>query len=129
MGMLDIDRPLKMGEIKSIRSNGGSTLLSLELLFSPTTIAKFEVTNYNQSRGFGKLFINIFIDKNRIANRPSEIIVFQMTQRIRNSDSQRSACVLKSVFCFSNAKMTLTSFLATCDMATLWGLPSSRFLA
>lgn len=43
MGNYDIDRPLKMGEIKSIRSNGGSTLNSLELLFSPTTIAKFEV--------------------------------------------------------------------------------------
>ena len=43
MSLLDIDRPLKMGEIKSIRSNGGATLKSLELLFSPTTIAKFEV--------------------------------------------------------------------------------------
>lgn len=43
MGLLDIDKPLKMGEIKSIRSNGGSTLQSLELLFSSTTIAKFEV--------------------------------------------------------------------------------------
>lgn len=43
MGTYDIDRPLKMGEIKSIRSNGGTTLNMLELLFSPTTIAKFEV--------------------------------------------------------------------------------------
>lgn len=43
MASLDIDRPLKMGEIRSIRSNGGSTLNNLELLFSPTTIAKFEV--------------------------------------------------------------------------------------
>lgn len=43
MGTCDIDRPLQMGEIKSIRSNGGSTLNMLELLFSPTTIAKFEV--------------------------------------------------------------------------------------
>lgn len=43
MGTYDIDRPLKMGEIRSIRSNGGSTLDMLELLFSPTTIAKFEV--------------------------------------------------------------------------------------
>lgn len=43
MDNYNIDRPLKMGEIKSIRSNGGSTLNSLELLFSPTTIAKFEV--------------------------------------------------------------------------------------
>lgn len=43
MGTYDIDSPLKMGEIRSIRSNGGSTLDMLELLFSPTTIAKFEV--------------------------------------------------------------------------------------
>lgn len=43
MANYDIDKPLKMGEIKSIRSNGGLTLNSLELLFSPTTIAKFEV--------------------------------------------------------------------------------------
>lgn len=43
VGNYDIDRSLKMGEIKSIRSNGGATLNSLELLFSPTTIAKFYV--------------------------------------------------------------------------------------
>lgn len=43
MGTHDIDRPLKMGEIRSVRSNGGTTLNMLELLFSPTTIAKFEV--------------------------------------------------------------------------------------
>ncbi len=43
MGTCNIDRPLKMGEIRSIRSNGGTTLNMLELLFSPTTIAKFEV--------------------------------------------------------------------------------------
>ena len=43
MAILDIDRPLKMGEIKSILCDGGATLKSLELLFSPTTIAKFEV--------------------------------------------------------------------------------------
>lgn len=52
MGMLDIDRPLKMGEIKSIRSNGGSTLNSLELLFSPTTIAKFEVNKQTNKVDF-----------------------------------------------------------------------------
>lgn len=43
MGNYDIDRPLQMGEIKSIRSNGGSTLNMLELLFSPTTLATFIV--------------------------------------------------------------------------------------
>lgn len=52
MAMLDIDRPLKMGEIKSIRSNGGSTLKSLELLFSPTTIAKFEVNKQTNKVDF-----------------------------------------------------------------------------
>ena len=49
MANYNICRPLKMGEIRSIRSNGGSSLNSLELLFSPTTIAKFEVNrNTNQ---------------------------------------------------------------------------------
>ena len=52
MGVLDIDRPLKMGEIKSIRSNGGSTLKSLKLLFSPTTIAKFEVNKQTNKVDF-----------------------------------------------------------------------------
>lgn len=52
MGILDIDRPLKMGEIKSIRSNGGATLKSLELLFSPTTIAKFEVNKQTNKVDF-----------------------------------------------------------------------------
>lgn len=49
MGNYNIERPLKMGEIRSIRSNSGSTLNSLELLFSPTTIAKFEV-NRNSNK-------------------------------------------------------------------------------
>ena len=52
MGVLDIDRPLKMGEIKSIRSNGGATLKSLELLFSPTTVAKFEVNKQTNKVDF-----------------------------------------------------------------------------
>lgn len=52
MAILDIDRPLKMGEIKSIRSNGGATLKSLELLFSPTTIAKFEVNKQTNKIDF-----------------------------------------------------------------------------
>lgn len=52
MSLLDIDRPLKMGEIKSIRSNGGATLKSLELLFSPTTIAKFEVNKQTNKVDF-----------------------------------------------------------------------------
>lgn len=52
MRMLGIDRPLKMGEIKSIRSNGGATLKSLELLFSPTTIAKFEVNKQTNKVDF-----------------------------------------------------------------------------
>lgn len=52
MRLLDIDRPLKMGEIKSIRSNGGTILKSLELLFSPTTIAKFEVNKQTNKVDF-----------------------------------------------------------------------------
>lgn len=43
MASLKDEKPLKMGEIRSIRSNGGTTLNYLELLFSPTTIAKFSV--------------------------------------------------------------------------------------
>lgn len=43
MSSLKDEKPLKMGEIRSIRSNGGTTLNYLELLFSPTTIAKFSV--------------------------------------------------------------------------------------
>lgn len=43
MANLKDEIPLKMGEIRSIRSNGGNTLNYLELLFSPTTIAKFSV--------------------------------------------------------------------------------------
>lgn len=43
MASLKDEKPLKMGEIRSIRSNGGKTLNYLELLFSPTTIAKFNV--------------------------------------------------------------------------------------
>lgn len=50
--MLNIDRPLKMGEVRSIRCNGGSTLTNLELLFSPTTIAKFEVNRQTNKVDF-----------------------------------------------------------------------------
>ena len=50
--MLDIDRPLQMGEIKSIRSNGGSTLNMLELLFSPTTLATFMVNRQTNKVDF-----------------------------------------------------------------------------
>lgn len=59
MGNYDIDRPLKMGEIKSIRSNSGSTLNSLELLFSPTTIAKFEVNRNTNKVDF--LIDNVYL--------------------------------------------------------------------
>ena len=43
MAKYDLERPLKMGEIKTVHSNGGEDLEELELLFSPTTIAKFSV--------------------------------------------------------------------------------------
>lgn len=52
MANYDIDRPLKMGEIRSIRSDGGATLNNLELLFSPTTIAKFEVNRQTNKVDF-----------------------------------------------------------------------------
>lgn len=43
MGNYDFDRPLKLGEIKTVRSDGGRKLEQAELLFSPTTIAQFNV--------------------------------------------------------------------------------------
>lgn len=52
MANYDIDRPLQMGEIKSIRSNGGSVLNMLELLFSPTTLATFTVNRQTNKVDF-----------------------------------------------------------------------------
>lgn len=49
---LDIERPLQMGEIKSIRSNGGTTLNMLELLFSPTTLVTFTVNRQTNKVDF-----------------------------------------------------------------------------
>lgn len=39
----DIDRPLKLGEVRTIRSEGGRKLEQAEILFSPKTIAQFNV--------------------------------------------------------------------------------------
>ena len=38
MASYDVDRPLKLGEVKTIRSNGGKKLEHVELLFSTTKI-------------------------------------------------------------------------------------------
>ena len=40
---IDNERQLKLGEVKTIRSNNGRQLEEVELLFSNTTIAKFVV--------------------------------------------------------------------------------------
>lgn len=40
---LDTERQLKLGEVKTIRSNNGKNLEEVELLFSSTTVAKFAV--------------------------------------------------------------------------------------
>lgn len=48
MGNNNINRPLKLGEVKTVRSNGGRRLEQAELLFSSDTIAQFStnrVTN------------------------------------------------------------------------------------
>lgn len=45
MADLSVERPLKLGEVRSIRSDNGKTLEELELLFSSSTIAKFEVNH------------------------------------------------------------------------------------
>lgn len=39
----DIDRTLKLGEVRTVRSNGGRKLEQAELLFSSATIAQFNV--------------------------------------------------------------------------------------
>lgn len=39
----NIDRPLRLGEVRTIRSNGGRRLEQVELLFSPATVAQFNV--------------------------------------------------------------------------------------
>ena len=43
MANYDINRPLKLGEVRTIRSDGGRKLEQAELLFSPVTIAQFNV--------------------------------------------------------------------------------------
>lgn len=43
MANYDIDRPLRLGEVRTIRSDGGRKLEQAELLFSPTTIAQFNI--------------------------------------------------------------------------------------
>lgn len=43
MGNYDIDRSLRLGEVRTIRSDGGRKLEQAELLFSPATIAQFNV--------------------------------------------------------------------------------------
>lgn len=43
MANYNIDRPLKLGEVRTIRSDGGRKLEQAELLFSPVTIAQFNV--------------------------------------------------------------------------------------
>ena len=43
MASIDNERQLKLGEVKTIRSNNGKQLEAAELLFSNTTIAKFVV--------------------------------------------------------------------------------------
>ena len=52
MKNFDIERQLKMGEIRSIRSNGGTILNMLELLFSPTTLATFKVNRQTNKVDF-----------------------------------------------------------------------------
>ena len=43
MASIDNERQLKLGEVKTIRSNNGKQLEEAELLFCNTTIAKFVV--------------------------------------------------------------------------------------
>ena len=40
---IDNERPLKLGEVRSIRSDGGKRLEEVELLYSPTIITKYVV--------------------------------------------------------------------------------------
>lgn len=43
MANIDNERELKLGEVRSVRSDGGKQLEQVELLFSPTIITKFVV--------------------------------------------------------------------------------------
>lgn len=43
MANIDNERPLKLGEVRSIRSDGGKRLEEVELLYSPTIITKYVV--------------------------------------------------------------------------------------
>lgn len=52
MASIDNERQLKLGEIKSIRSNNGKQLEEVELLFSPTTVAKFIVNRETNKLDF-----------------------------------------------------------------------------
>lgn len=49
---LDNERQLKLGEVKTVRSNSGKTLEEAELLFSSTTIAKFTVNRETNKLDF-----------------------------------------------------------------------------
>lgn len=52
MASIDNERQLKLGEVKTIRSNNGKQLEEAELLFSSTTIAKFVVDRETNKLNF-----------------------------------------------------------------------------
>lgn len=52
MGNIIINRPLEMGEVLTIRSDSGTTLKILELLFSPNTLANFTVNKQTNKVDF-----------------------------------------------------------------------------
>ena len=50
-----MERQLELGEVRTIRSNSGKSLNNVELLFSPTTIATF---NVNRTKNVVELTID-----------------------------------------------------------------------
>lgn len=47
-----VEKQLQMGQVKTIRSNGGRTIDYTELLFSPNTKAQFSVDRINSRLNF-----------------------------------------------------------------------------
>ena len=70
MANIDNERPLKLGEVRSIRSDGGKRLEEVELLYSPTIITKYVVNRKTNQVDF---LIDDFI--NHISTINSSIII------------------------------------------------------
>ena len=82
MASIDNERQLKLGEVKTIRSNNGKQLEEAELLFSNTTIAKFVVKLTNETKNIkGEKLVELVLNELSTAlhtdnNRIIEILTY-----------------------------------------------------